>query len=375
MRLLTLLTLTASVTLLQTGAGRAQEGTALQTQLEALERRIEQAQEAWERAYSRIDQFSMADMPKWNALVDARSRELDRLRDERARLAQKASEVYAARADQVNAQINQFKGANLVAGSNIDFLNNVARYPKREDFEKNREQMSQDWERKYGSALKKHSQTEMEKKIDEGFKEWFPEGKDTGYRRIGTINPYTGEYYYKFYDKDGEWKFSVWNTGYEGWKRYQDDLKAEWRRHSLSREEYLRQAKGLKDKLDGLADAEKKAGDQLSRAKGQLASLARQAREDEAERARAQVVGTWKGVSVQGDNRVSVTAYFSDDGRVTNTGSNGKSGRGTWIRDGDSIRVTWSTGAIVSFRIQGNQITGSGMTSRGEPWSVSLGKQ
>jgi hypothetical protein len=87
------------------------------------------------------------------------------------------------------------------------------------------------------------------------------------------------------------------------------------------------------------------------------------------------VVGTWKGKSTQGDNTISLDLIFEDDGTVSNKASNGLSGRGTWKIDGETIEVTWSTGAKVRWTVEDGSISGKGTTSRGQPWSIHFKKQ
>ncbi len=246
----------------------------LQTQAAALEQRITAAQVAWEKQYASIGEFSTANMPKWNALVDARSKELERLRDQRAQLAQQVNDSFSTQARDLNGRINQFKTANEVAASSIDFLNNVAQYRTRKEFEDNLAPMAKEWERKYGSTIR-GSDPAMLKNIDDKFRKFFPEGKETGYSRVGNINPYTGEYYYKFYDKDGEWKFSVWSDAAKGWKHYQEDLKSEWRRHQDDRTDYVKRAKEFQSAFDRLDAVEKKSVSQLAQMKNrQVESIA-----------------------------------------------------------------------------------------------------
>jgi len=85
------------------------------------------------------------------------------------------------------------------------------------------------------------------------------------------------------------------------------------------------------------------------------------------------LVGSWEGTYVQtGDADIPTTAVFNGDGTVT---TNGGQGRGRWTLDGDSLRITWSTGAVVTWRVSDNEITGSGRTPRGRSWSVTLRRQ
>ncbi len=92
-------------------------------------------------------------------------------------------------------------------------------------------------------------------------------------------------------------------------------------------------------------------------------------------KARAEIAGTWKGISVQGDSKLRIDLVFSEDGTVSNRAENGRTGNGTWSREGDTITVTWSTGAKVSWQLKDGQLGGSGTTSRGQPWSISFRKQ
>ena len=85
------------------------------------------------------------------------------------------------------------------------------------------------------------------------------------------------------------------------------------------------------------------------------------------------VVGSWAGTYVQqGEADIPTTAVFSRGGTVT---TNGGKGRGKWSLDGDSIHITWSSGARVTWRISGDQMTGGGTTPRGRSWSVTLRRQ
>lgn len=90
---------------------------------------------------------------------------------------------------------------------------------------------------------------------------------------------------------------------------------------------------------------------------------------------RAEVVGSWKGVSTQGSSRLRVDLVFEDNGSVSNRAENGRTGQGTWSLDGDRITITWSTGARVTWQLKDGQLGGSGTTSRGQPWSIWFRKQ
>jgi hypothetical protein len=240
----------------------------------AMDKRIEQAQENWQRDFDSIRDYSMAQMPKWNKLVGQRERELDQLRRDRAKLVELANKEYSDKATDLNRQIKEHKASNLIAGSNMDFLNNLARNPKRQDFEANKQKMASDWDGKYGPEMKRLTSDEA-KNIGQGFKKWFPEGQQTGYSRIGVHNPYTGDYYVKFYDEKGNWKFSAWKEGYEGWSRYREDSNTYSRRLSWERDDLLRRADDARTKLDRFLDTEDKAANELGNVKQRLDEAAK----------------------------------------------------------------------------------------------------
>ena len=82
------------------------------------------------------------------------------------------------------------------------------------------------------------------------------------------------------------------------------------------------------------------------------------------------MVGSWKGKSVQGDSTIAVDLEFNDDGTVSNIGSNGQIGKGTWTIDGDEVAIAWSTNGVkVSFKVEKGEITKSGTTSKGQSYS------
>lgn len=86
-----------------------------------------------------------------------------------------------------------------------------------------------------------------------------------------------------------------------------------------------------------------------------------------------QLIGTWMGTSVQeGSPDLQTTVVFYADGTVI---SDGGRGRGRWTLDGDTVRISWSNGAVVTWRLIGNRLMGSGITTRGRSWSITLRKQ
>lgn len=90
---------------------------------------------------------------------------------------------------------------------------------------------------------------------------------------------------------------------------------------------------------------------------------------------RAQIVGTWKGASVQGASRLAVSAEFRNNGTISTRAENGLTSSGTWTRDGNTVQVTWSTGVKVSWQLKDGKLGGGGTTSKGQSWSVTLEKQ
>lgn len=91
---------------------------------------------------------------------------------------------------------------------------------------------------------------------------------------------------------------------------------------------------------------------------------------------KADLVGTWKGTSTQGNNTIAINLAFEDDGTVSNTGSNGLSGRGTWTIDGDEVAIAWSTNGVkVHFKVEKGEIVKSGTTSGGQSFRFQLKKE
>lgn len=326
------------------------------TQLDALQKRIEQAYQAWQNELKVNDLSTTAA----NRLA-ARNRELDRLYEERNWLQSKASTGLTAKANDLNGQINLFKATNAVAASNISFLNNVAQYNQRDTFELNRERLGKEWEKEYGADMKRY-RSEMEKKIDEAFEKSSAKGREAGYRKVGTHNPYTGEYYLRFYDVDGKIDFAVYSEGVDNWDLFKKDVENFRRRLVWSREEYLREANDISAKLNKVNAAAMKVGQELARAKTQAVSTPT---------APPSLTGTWSSgqfyITFPGGNRL-----------VFNNGY-GINYDGTYSQIGDAIHFSATVARDSRFTFRGtlkrsgdNELTGTITDSR--PGNVTPGQ-
>lgn len=264
-----------------------------------------------------------------------------------------------------NAKNQRLGIDSAVVSSEIDKINNVAKYPTREEFEKNKARMSQDWDQNYGSRLKPLGQQFAEDR-EQIFKDYNDKYgidlKTEGYSRIGEYNPYTGQFYYKYYDKDGNRvPWAQYTKDLEGLEKFRQDVETYRRRQADQKAQLEKQATGLTQLQDKVDNSRKTLRPVMESQRDRLAT--------------AQVVGSWKGVSVQGTSKLNIDLVFKADGTVTNRAENGQTGNGKWTRAGDTITVTWSTGAKVSWQMKDGQLGGSGTTSRGQPWSISFSKQ
>ncbi|MCA9178270.1 MAG: hypothetical protein KDB14_27595 [Planctomycetales bacterium] len=95
-------------------------------------------------------------------------------------------------------------------------LENVARNPTRAQFDAKRQQFAGEWQRKYGDTLGSRDSEFAEKR--EKMLKWYKEkfGKDLkeqGYQRLGVVNPYSGEYFYRYYEDEkngGKALYGIW---------------------------------------------------------------------------------------------------------------------------------------------------------------------
>ncbi|MBX9624062.1 MAG: hypothetical protein K2X82_09660 [Gemmataceae bacterium] len=259
-------------------------------------------------------------------------------------------------------EINDYNRANqeldfqsAIAGSQIGLVNNVAKYPEKAMFEANKEAMSKEWEQTYGSRLKPFGE-EWAAKKEEMFKSLKENNgidlaKD-GYGRIGTYNPYTGETYYKYYDKDGNLLKFQWQNDAKGWEKWQEDSRTYWRRQRQQQDQLQRDAAQLM-KDNGTLNSTQKA---LSGGMTKFENAAK----------RVNFAGNWNGGDNVG-NTVRLTLgrggsmsyYFGGTDRPTTYD-------GTWTQTGRQITAQTSDGAWTlkstindQFRLEFNAIRNS----------------
>ena len=300
------------------------------------------------------------DLAELRKRTDGANKLLDEVRNGLAKLQGAAQDEVDAKAKAVNEDVRRFRGVNSFVASNLDFLDRVAAHPTRGDFETMREAYARSWDASYGQEFKRY-------RLDDGpvvrdaVKPYLADAGKGGYESPGVGNPYTGDYYRRFFDEKGDVVPAVWNAGLAGWKKYQADTK------------------GMADRLRGRgAEIEQKAQslDQqfaASEAKAKAFETVVGKANDKVNR--ADLVGTWKGELVQGSNKIGVTLTIEADGKITNTADNGQAGRGTWTRSGERLSARWATGEVVTWTFKDGKISGGGTTGRGEKWSISFSKQ
>ena len=103
-----------------------------------------------------------------------------KLIDQQSTLRQQADQLWSSTNAKIDAAFSQTRDAingyndanrdvsfqSAVVGSQIDVLNNVAKYPTRDAFEQNKAQMSQDWQNTYGNRLKPFGDDFAQRKAD-----------------------------------------------------------------------------------------------------------------------------------------------------------------------------------------------------------------
>ncbi len=223
---------------------------------------------------------------------------------------------------------------SALLGSRADLLNNVGKYPVKEAFEANKAQLSDEWEKNFGTRLKPFGE-EFAQKKDELFrriKEEFGTDMDAeGYSRIGTSNPYTGEVYYKYYDQDGNFKAGQWQDDAAGYAKWREDNNASLTRQRDLRQQLQQDSTALKQ-FDNQFRQNKAAGQRA------LSSVENGVR-------RINFVGQWDGRDNVGN---WLKLRLNADG--TTHYSWGKtstvySGDGTWSQSGSSITMQTNDGS------------------------------
>lgn len=285
---------------------------------------------------------------------------LDAVRMDLARLQAAAQDEVDAKAKAVNDDVRRFRGLTGFVASNLDFLDRVAAHPTRADFESMRDAYARSWDASTGQEFKR-DRLDAESAIRDAVKPFLAEAMKGGYEPSGVGNPYTGDYYRRFFDETGDVRPAVWNAGREAWKKYQGE------------------AKGIADRLRGRgADIERKAlslDQQFAAYEAKVKAFEALVGKANDKVNRADLVGTWKGHLAEGAKKTGVTLTIDADGRITNTAENGLSGRGTWTRAGETVTVVWATGEVARWSLKAGSLSAGGTTPRGVKWSIEFAKQ
>jgi hypothetical protein len=263
--------------------------------------------------------------------------------------------------DRYNAENRRLDFQSAIAGSQIDLLNNVAQNPTREQFDQKKDELSRQWEQTYGSRLKPFGDDFAQEKAS-----LFKRVKDaysidlnqTGYSRIGTINPYTGETYYKYYGPDGNLVAGQWKDDANGWSKWREDVNTSIRRQRDWGQQLERESADL-NRFNGQLEQNRAA------TQGQLSSLETQVRH-------VDFSGKWSGRDSDGDT-IQLSLYadgtmlyverLRSDGSVTrNWGSWEQNGRAIYMGN-NAGDMKWS-GRVLSNR----QLEISGRNSYGKRW-------
>ncbi|MBA4063769.1 MAG: hypothetical protein C0501_08665 [Isosphaera sp.] len=272
-----------------------------------------------------------------NAVVEEMSRLQKRADNSWAATQKEINESFSYKRQEMNAfnqETKKMAFESAVAGSRIDLLNNVGKYPEKAEFEKNKDALSKAWEQTYGSRLQPFGK-EFAESRDAYFKsmkeKYGLDFEKDGYARIGTYNPYTGEVYYKYYGKDGKLEVLQWENDAKGWEKYREDSQTYWRRRRDEKEALEKDAAQLTK--DGAAV--KATQKTLS---GTLTTL-------EIATKRVNFAGGWSGRDNLGNSvrltlnpAGSMTYSFTERGRTYSSG-------GSWSQAGRQITARTSDGA------------------------------
>jgi hypothetical protein len=235
--------------------------------------------------------------------------------------------------DGYNADNRRLDFESAIVGTQIDLLKNVGNSATKEEFEQKKAQFSQQWEQTYGSRLRPFGDD-----FDTMKKDLFGRVKDaygvdleqTGYSRIGTINPYTGETYYKYYGPDGNLVGGQWKDDADGWSKWRDDVAASYRRQ-----------RDLQQQLQADASDLAQSNDRLERARqatnSKLADLQNRVR-------RVDFAGNWQGYDNVGN---WIRLRLSRDGTMRwswGKTSTTYSSSGDWQQSGQRISMRTSDG-------------------------------
>ncbi len=257
--------------------------------------------------------------------------------------------VYRRTGDAINrynAETRRLDFESSIVGSQIDLLNNVGKYPSRGQFDQNKDALSQQWEQTYGSRLRPFGDEFAQRKA-----ELFGQVKDrygvdleqTGYSRIGTINPYTGETYYKYYGPEGNLVAGQWKDDANGWNKWREDVNTSWRRQRDQQQQLQRESVELGQINNQLEKSRNTVSNSLSLLRSEVR--------------RVEFTGRWSGVLERavGDernegNRTTLFLYSDGTFKGTEYGSGAPSPMtGTWRQSGrvlyTSYNQSWLSGS------------------------------
>lgn len=178
---------------------------------------------------------------------------------------------------------------SAAVGSTGDVLNNLPKYPRKAEFEKNIDQMSRAWEKNYGTRLKPFDEEFAQKKEELFNKVRKETGIDLSAEgfRIGTSNPYTGVAYYRYFDGNGDLKGAVYNKEADTYERVKKDFEAQWRRQIDLKAQLEKQATTLMQSQERISESSNSLRSRMSSVEATASSRMRSL-EEAAQAARQQ---------------------------------------------------------------------------------------
>jgi len=322
------------------GIAQAQEGARIVFDENAPKRYSEAVQPIYEeidslRGKLNDDSLSMSDAAKIIEQQSALRRKADSLWNSTQAEIDKSYRDARDAIVNYNAGNRQLEFESAITGSIADGLNNVSKYPTKDAFDSNKATMAKAWDQNYGSRLKPFGEDFAKMKDDffARYKEKYGvDLNEAGYSQIGTINPYTGEVYYKYYGPDGNLIAGQWKNDAEGYEKWKQDADT-YRRRQRDMQEQLQKETSELNQFDGQFQSSRSTG------QSNLRSLERSV-------TKVNFAGGWRGGDNTGNNnRVSLSLNL--DGTLTYAWSRSRasySGRGRWTQTGKRVTARTNDG-------------------------------
>jgi hypothetical protein len=272
-----------------------------------------------------------AEYKQLQAKFDEIQRKVDALRSESTKIFENYISEANKKAETFNKDAKNLGEASSLLSSQKDFLENVAKYSTKQSLEKDKQKLADSWDKNYKNRLQAFG-PQFEEKKNELFRILGSKNNDYT-RRIGISNPYTGEAYYRYYDKEGKLLGAVWNGDADLWDRVRDDFDNYRQRMVRSKQAYEQEVTVFKKQQAGLLAMTKKLSTDNKRAQETLEAKMGPLSAPEG----SNIIGTWTAKGY-----FTYTFYENGSMRVKPSTSAIGEGSWKWKEKGRSLTWTWS---------------------------------